>query len=103
MMKKEPKLEYQRAAQAEKDFINQIYISFRDKKLVPDNQVANKLTSLIGCSPNTAYSRMKKPDTFQAGELRKLVQAVSPDIGAVLRFLGYREQDIRKFAKEAMQ
>lgn len=99
-MQKEPKLEYQRAQRAEKDFRDQIVIRYREVLDVPEGQVANKLSRLLGCSDGTARTRKKKPDTFQIGELRKLIQALQPDIGVVLRFLGYRNQDIRKFMRE---
>lgn len=43
---------------------------------------------------------IKAPGKIQMNTMRRVVQKISPDIGVVLRFLGYSDKEIKQFAKE---
>lgn len=103
MVKKEPKLEYAFDQKAETEFRNELIDCFRRQLDVPESQMYKRLASLCDVSEGTASTRKKKPNTFTVPELRKIVKRLKPDIGTVLNFLGYRDQEIKKFAKGLMQ
>ena len=55
---------------------------------------------ICGCS---ARNYFRDPGLIQARTMRRIVKAFSPDIGVLLRFLGYTPQDIARFRKGAAQ
>lgn len=55
---------------------------------------------ICGCS---ARNYFRDPGLIQARTLRRIVKAIYPDIGVLLRFLGYTPQDIARFRKGAAQ
>lgn len=57
----------------------------------------------ISVTETTGRGYLKDPGKIQMGTMRRVVQKVSPDIGVVLRFLGYSDEQIQKFAKEVAQ
>lgn len=61
------------------------------------------LGSAVGVSNDTVRNYKKDPGRIRLDVLRKMVQKLKLDPGIVLRFIGYSNQDIRKFAKEIIQ
>lgn len=57
----------------------------------------------IDVSEQSGRNYIKTPGKIQMDTMRRVVQKISPDIGVVLRFLGYSDKEINKFAKEAAQ
>lgn len=51
----------------------------------------------------TAGKYLKEPGGMTLTVLRKMVRALKPNPGIVLKALGYTDSDIRKFMKEAEQ
>ena len=41
----------------------------------------------------------KEPDKIQVRTMRKIVEVLKPNIPVLLRFLGYSEKEIRRFAQ----
>ena len=54
------------------------------------------LGDAMGMPKSTVRKRMLEPDTLTAEELRRMVKAIHPDPGIVLRFLGYEGKEIKK-------
>lgn len=45
----------------------------------------------------------KQPEIIRLGTMKKLVKAIAPDAGVVLRFLGYSDTQIHDFAEREAQ
>lgn len=61
------------------------------------------LGDAIGVTGNTVGNFKKDPGRIRMDVMQKLVKALKLDPGVVLSYLGYSEQEKRKFAKEYLQ
>lgn len=64
-----------------------------------DSNIAAFFAKKAGLSENTGRKYLNNPGIIQTETLQRLVKALHPDIGAVLRFLGYSNKDIQAFAE----
>jgi predicted transcriptional regulator len=53
-----------------------------------------------GIAPSTLCKRLKNPENFEVGELRKIIPVLQPDPGIVLALLGYSSKEIKRFKEE---
>lgn len=67
------------------------------------NSIPHYFAEKIGVCEQTGRSYLKAPGKIQMDTMRRVVQKISPDIRVMLRFLGYSDKEINKFAKEAAQ
>lgn len=99
MTRKEPKLEYRRAQVVEEDFWKEI-----DARCcwagIPNGTALGKVMTV---APQTVSNYRREPGKIQLKTMQKLVKVLKPDIGVILRYLGYSNQEIRKFAKGVME
>lgn len=61
------------------------------------------LAEKIGICEASSRNYFKAPGKIQMDTMRRVVQKISPDIGVVLRFLGYTDKEIKTFAKGVAQ
>lgn len=64
-----------------------------------DLMTQQKLAECTGIPQPTLSRRLRSPEDFTVGELRKLVGTLEPDPGAVLLLVGYPRNAIQKYAK----
>lgn len=57
----------------------------------------------INCSKPTANKYQNYPTMIRMDTMQKIVKALKPDIGIMLRFLGYSDKEINAYAKELMK
>lgn len=74
------------------DFLREI----RCRQGYYDIMTQQALGDAMGMPKSTVRKRMLEPDTLTADELRRMVKAIHPDPGIVLRFLGYESKEIKK-------
>lgn len=54
----------------------------------------------IGITAHSVGNYRKNPSPMRLETMQKLVKLLHPDIGVVLRLIGYTEKEIRAFAKQ---
>lgn len=62
-----------------------------------------KLAGAIGVSAACAGNYRREPEMMQIKTVQKLVEILKPDIATLLRFIGYSEKEIRRFALESVE
>lgn len=60
------------------------------------------LGKALGVTGQSIGNYKRDPGRIQLKTMQKLVKALKPNPAIVLRFLGYSNQEIRKFAKETL-
>lgn len=99
---KERKLEHQRQLAAVEDFRKEIRC-----RCIYDGAPADGTTLHFalsaGISEASGYNYMKDPTKIRVKAMREVVKNLRPDIGVVLRLLGYTNQDIKAYAKSVLQ
>lgn len=66
-----------------------------------EHQIPAHFAQKIGVCERSGRNYINSPGKIQLDTMRRVVQKISPDIGVVLRFLGYSDKEIKKFVKEA--
>ncbi len=90
------KYEYLEEQNTKDHFIREIDARCAWNKIKSRNSLAEKM--LI--SPSALSRRLGEggnPDNFTGRDIRKLVKLLCPDIGIILRWLGYKDADIKKW------
>lgn len=88
--------EFAREKKATEDFVSEIEAQSARAGLKTNVALGEK----IGLTYQCIGKYKKQPDIIRLGTMKKLVRAIAPDAGVVLRFLGYSDEQISKFAKE---
>lgn len=86
----------QDARKAREDFWLELDHRCLDKGLDPG---AAAISQFAGVQAQTIRLYRRNRNTMQVSTLSALVKGLAPDIGVVLRFLGYSDKDIKKYAK----
>ncbi len=92
----------QEAAQAEAALVVEIQKRCLDSG-ADARRIPAYLAEKIDVCESSGRNYIKAPGKIQLDIMRRMVQKLSPDIGVVLRFLGYTEKEIRRFAKGVIQ
>lgn len=87
----------QDAQKAKDDFWTELNHRLLDMGLRPSLAALSTFTD-VNAQTISNYRTGHSPMTVSV--MQKLVTALKPDIGVVLRFLGYSDKEIKKFAKE---
>lgn len=98
MTRSEPKLEHHRAQVMENDFLREIGA----RSAWAGMSGCEALGKAISVSAQSVCNYRKDPGKIKMETMQKLVKVLKPDIGIVLRFLGYSNQEIKRFAKEVL-
>ena len=88
-----PRIRQKEQQYADEDFRKEVRI----RQGAYDLMSQQALADASGIPRPTLRKRMLEPETMTVEEFRKLVGAIRPDPGTVLRLLGYSSKDIRKF------
>lgn len=100
--KKEPKLEHQRQLAAVDDFQREIQCRCIWAGS-PADATTRHFAKVAGISEASGYNYIKDPSQIRVKALQKVVKTLRPDIGVVLRLLGYTNQDIKSYAKTVVK
>lgn len=87
----------QDAQKAKDDFWLELDHRLLDKGLPPGSM---SLSQFASAKDQTIRDYRKGKREMQVDTLRAFIKSLSPDIKAVLKFLGYSESDIKAFAKK---
>lgn len=87
----------QDAQKAKDDFWLELDHRCLDKGLAPGSA---SLSQFVAVQPQTIRHYRKGKIAMQVDTLQMWVKSLSPDIRVVLKFLGYSDKEIKKFAKE---
>lgn len=86
----------QHAAQyAEKDFLQDL----RSKQGFYGLRSDRALAQAAGIPNTTLHPKMQDPNKFSVADLRKIIPVIHPDIGVLLKLLGYSNPEINRFKK----
>lgn len=99
---KEHKLEHQRQLAAVDAFQREIQVRCIYAG-IPADGATRHFAKTAGISEASGYNYMKDPSKIRVKSLQKVVKALRPDIGVVLRLLGYTNQDIKAYAKSVLE
>lgn len=77
-------------------------LEIKTKRIWKGLETCNQFGYAIGCSEPTANKYQNYPLMIRMSTMQKIVKALKPDIGIMLRFLGYSDKEIEKYAKELM-
>lgn len=87
------------ARKAEKDFI--VDLKYRCMTIGADERnIAAFYAKKLDLCETTGRKYINNPGAIPTEVLQRTVKALSPDIGKVLKFLGYSDKEIKRFAKE---
>lgn len=89
-------------AQTAEAFVKELQHRCIDLGAKPAN-ISTFLACHAGICEVSARNYFSDPGRIQARTLRRIVKTISPDIGVLLRFLGYTPQNIARFRKGAAQ
>lgn len=81
---------------AAKDFLREIRVGQGSADLMNNRS----LSDACGIPYQTLLRRIRNPEDFTLGEIRKLIKALPMRPAVLLAFIGYTTQDIKKLAKE---
>lgn len=70
---------------------------------IPADGATRHFAKTAGISEASGYNYMKDPSKIRVKSLQQIVKALRPDIGVVLRLLGYTNQDIKAYAKSVLE
>lgn len=87
-----PRIKQYEEKYAENDFRTEM----RVRQGYYDLMSQHALAEAVGIPRPTLRKRLLDPGSMSVEELRKLVRAVKPDAGVVLKLLGYTSKDIKK-------
>lgn len=65
-----------------------------------ERQIYLFLAKKLGICYNSTRKYVHQPESMPVEVLTRLVKVMKPDIFLLLRFLGYKESEIKKFVKE---
>lgn len=91
-----PRIRQNNLTYQKKDFLLEIDVRCAYAGLKSNEDVGK----LLGITGRTVANHRENPGKMQVCVLQKMIKTLKLDPGVVLRFLGYSNQDIRKFAKE---
>ena len=84
----------QNAAQyAEKDFLQDL----RSKQGYYGLRSDRALAQAAGIPSTTLYPKMQDPKKFSVADLQKIIPVINPDIGILLKLLGYSDPEVSRF------
>lgn len=86
------------AAKALDDFQREM----KSKRIWKRMATNEEFSYAIDCSIPTVYKYQNYPTLIRMDTMQKIVKVLKPDIGIMLRFLGYSDKEIEKYAKELM-
>lgn len=72
------------------------------KRVWNDLESCNDFGKAIGVTGKTWYKCQNYPTLIRMDTMQKIVKVLKPDIGIMLRFLGYSDKEINAYAKELM-
>lgn len=99
---KEHKLEHQRQLAAVDDFQKEIQCRCIWAG-APAKDTTRHFAKVAGISEACGYNYIKDPSQIRVKSLQKVVKILRPDIGVILRLLGYTNQDIKSYAKTVLK
>lgn len=74
----------------------------KSKRIWKGLETSEEFSYAIDCSCPTASKYQNYPTMIRMDTMQKIVKALKPDIGIMLRFLGYSDKEIKTYAKELM-
>lgn len=93
-----PVREFADAQKAERDFI--LDLKFRCMTAGANEQnIAAFYAKKLNLCETTGRKYINKPKSIPTAVMQSTVKALNPDIGKMLNFLGYSDQEIKRFAK----
>lgn len=99
---KEPKLEHQRQLAAEDDFRKEV----KSRCIwggAEENSITKFFAKAAGVQLQSGYNYINDPGRIRVGTMQKIVKNLKPDIGVILRLLGYTNNEIKSYAKTVLQ
>ena len=91
-----PRIRQYAERDAEKDFLREIWAGQGSADLMNNRS----LSDACGIPYQTLLRRIRNPEDFTLGEIRKLFKVLPMRPAVLLAFIGYTTQDIKKLAKE---
>lgn len=91
-----PRIRQYAERDAEKDFLREIRAGQGSADLMNNRS----LSDACGIPYQTLLRRIRNPEDFTLGEIRKLFKVLPMRPAVLLAFIGYTTQDIKKLAKE---
>lgn len=85
-------------AKALDDFQREI----KSKRIWRGYESTQKFAKAVDCTPPTVCKYQNYPTMIRMDVMQNIVKALKPDIGIMLRFLGYSDKDINAYVKELM-
>lgn len=88
------------ARKAEQDFV--LDLKFRCMSNGANEQnIAAFYANKLNLCETTGRKYINNPSSIPTEVMQRTVKTLSPDIGKTLKFLGYSDREIKRFAKEA--
>lgn len=91
--------DFAREKKSTEDFVSEIEAQSARAGLKTNVALGEKLGLTYQC----IGKYKKQPEIIRLGTMKKLVKAIAPDAGVVLRFLGYSDTQIHDFAEREAQ
>lgn len=66
-------------------------------------ELLNDFADAIGSCNTTASKYQDTPTVIRMDAMQRIVKVLKPDIGIMLRFLGYSDKEIKKYAADLTQ
>ena len=79
-----PRIRQNAEKYADSDFLKEVRVRMVYQNIQHDQDLA----VMSGIPNSTLAAKLKAPEKFTVGQLRKIIQTVNPDPEIVLRFLG---------------
>lgn len=94
-----PRIRQYQEKYAEEDFIRELDARCGWAQLKTQNEIGKA----IDVSGASIGNYRKQPGKIKLETMQKIVKVLKFSPGIILRYLGYSQQEIRKFAKEVLQ
>lgn len=92
-----------REASATAKALDDFQREMKSKRIWAGLETTEKFSYAIDCSTPTTNKYQNYPTIIRMDTMQKIVKVLKPDIGIMLRFLGYSDKEIEKYAKELMK
>lgn len=94
-----PRIMQYKEKYAEEDFVRELDARCAWERLKTQEEIGKA----IGVSGPSIGNYRNKPGKIKLETMQKIVKVLKFNPGIILRYLGYSQQEIRKFAKEILQ